>query len=162
MNRTRELELVAALLAAESTLALASTDESGLAAVAPLFYIADEEFSLYWVSSHKSPHSQNVLRDPRVAVTVYKRTDNWREICGVQLKGKAYAVTDPMRRKHLIHVYNERFDLGRLLRTAVAQGTLYVFHPDWLRYIDNSRGFGYRFELTFDVPEVPPSLDSAS
>jgi hypothetical protein len=51
----KQLELVAALLGEETTLSLATTGKDGLACVAPLFYIVDEELSLYWLSSEEQP-----------------------------------------------------------------------------------------------------------
>jgi hypothetical protein len=33
------------------------------------------------------------------------------------------------------------------LQAAMTRSRLYVFEPSWVRYIDNSRRFGYRFEV---------------
>jgi hypothetical protein len=38
--------------------------------------------------------------------------------------------------------------LGRVFRLAIRLSTLYLLQPDFFRYIDNARGFGYNFELT--------------
>jgi hypothetical protein len=38
--------------------------------------------------------------------------------------------------------------LGRVIRIVVRQSALYVFQPDFFRYIDNANGFGHKFELT--------------
>jgi uncharacterized protein YhbP (UPF0306 family) len=144
----KQIELVAALLGKETTLSLATTGEGGLACVAPLFYIVDEELSLYWLSSRSSLHSRNLARTPRAAATVYRRVESWRKICGVQLRGTVCKVTEPERRKALIKTYSERFKLGRVLRPVLRLSTLYCLEPDFFRYIDNARGFGSKFELT--------------
>jgi hypothetical protein len=144
----KQLELVAALLGEEATLSLATTDEDGQACVAPLFYIADENLSLYWLSSRSSLHSLNLARTPRAAATVYLSVENWRQICGVQMRGTVSKVTDPKRRGALLKSYCERFKLGRALRPALRLSTLYSFQPDFIRYINNARGFGFKFELT--------------
>jgi uncharacterized protein YhbP (UPF0306 family) len=143
----KQLELVAALLGEETTLSLATTGEGGLACVAPLFYIVDDELSLYWLSSESSLHSLNLSRNPRAAATVYRSVDNWREICGVQLRGAVCKVTEPERRAALVKTYCERFKLGRVLRLAVRHSVLYCLQPEFFRYIDNARGFGFKFEL---------------
>jgi uncharacterized protein YhbP (UPF0306 family) len=156
MDRTNQLELVAALLEAENTLTLATADESGLATAAPLFFIADDEFCVYWVSSRDSLHSENLQREPRAAVTIYRHAENWKEICGVQMRGKASTVTSSVRRKDLIYAYSERLHLGTIFRSSLARSTLYVFRPDYVRYIDNSRRFGFKFELTFEYPAATP------
>ncbi len=56
----KQLELIAALLREETTLSLATSDANCEACVAPLFYIADKELSLYWLSSGNSLHSLNL------------------------------------------------------------------------------------------------------
>ena len=144
----KQLELVTALLGEETTLSLATTGEDGQACVAPLFYVVDENLSLYWLSSESSLHSLNLTTTPRAAATVYCGVENWRKIRGVQLRGTVRKITDPERRKALLKSYCERFKLGRVFRPALRLSTLYSFQPDFIRYIDNARGFGYKFELT--------------
>ncbi|MFY9853900.1 MAG: pyridoxamine 5'-phosphate oxidase family protein [Terracidiphilus sp.] len=144
----RQLELIAALLIEETTLSLATSSEGGEASVAPLFYIADEELWLYWLSSESSLHSLNIERTPRAAATIYRSARSWREICGVQLRGVVSKVTEPERRAALVKAYCERFKLGRVFRLALHTSVLYCLRPEFFRYIDNARGFGYKFELT--------------
>jgi len=144
----KQLELVAALLGEETTLSLATTGEGGHACVAPLFYIVDKDLSLYWLSSERSMHSLNLARTPRAAATVYRGVDNWKKIRGVQLRGTVSKVTEPERRAALLKTYCEQFKLGRVLRPALRLSALYSFQPDFIRYIDNARGFGFKFELT--------------
>jgi hypothetical protein len=144
----KQLDLVAALLGEETTLSLATTGADGQACVAPLFYIVDENLSLYWLSSESSLHSLNLARTPRAAATVYRSVENWKQIRGVQLRGTVSKVTEPEHRAALLKSYCERFKLGRVLRMAIRLSTLYSFQPDFIRYIDNARGFGSKFELT--------------
>jgi uncharacterized protein len=144
----KKLELVAALLSEETTLSLATTGENGEASAAPLFYIADGDLSLYWLSAESSRHSLNLTRQPQVAATVYRNAMSWRQICGVQMRGSAGKVTEPERRRALIAAYCERFKLGRVLRLSASQSALYILQPEFFRYIDNTRGFGHKFELT--------------
>ena len=144
----RQLDQVAALLRRETTLSLATTGADGEASVAPLFYIADEDLSLCWLSAESSRHSLNLARSPQAAATVYRSALNWKEICGVQMRGSAAIVTEPELRTRLIEAYCERFRLGRILRLAVRRSALYAFRPEFFRYIDNARGFGYKFVLT--------------
>jgi uncharacterized protein YhbP (UPF0306 family) len=144
----KHLELVATLLNEETTLSLATTGEGGQACVAPLFYIVDKELWIYWLSSESSLHSLNLARTPRAAATVYRSVDNWKKIRGVQLRGTVSKVTGQERRNALLDAYCERFKLGRVLRMAASQSTIYCLKPEFLRYIENARGFGFKFELT--------------
>jgi hypothetical protein len=143
----RQLELIAALLREETTLSLATSGACGEACVAPLFYVADKELSLCWFSSESSLHCLNIERNPRVAATVYRSVRKWKEICGVQLGGMVSKVTEPEPRAALVKAYCERFKLGRVFRLALHTSILYSLRPEFFRYIDNARGFGYKFEL---------------
>jgi uncharacterized protein YhbP (UPF0306 family) len=144
----KQLELVAALLNEETTLSLATTGEQGQACVAPLFYIVDKELSLYWLSSESSLHSMNLAGNPRAAATVYRCVESWKTIRGVQLRGTVSKVTEPERRDALLAAYCKRFKLGRVLLPVLRLSAMYALRPDFFRYIDNARGFGYKFELT--------------
>jgi len=108
------------------------------------FICRQGDLRIYWFSSARSIHSRNLKRDPRVSVTVYAATDEWKEIRGVQIRGTACAVTDRAVRRTIAAAYVERFRLGKVFQAAMARSRLYCFEPSWIRYIDNSRGFGYR------------------
>ena len=144
------LELIARLLHAASTLSLSTCDAAGTPCVAPLFYLADDDLCLYWFSSSSSRHSRNLKANPAAAVAVYRPTSDWKKICGVQMSGEVSVVRDRARRDSLARSYSERFGLGNLFRTAISHSSLYQFRPSWVRYIDNSVRFGYKFEL--DAP----------
>lgn len=144
----KQIASIAALLREQTTMSLATTGEDGMPCIAPLFYVADDGLSLYWLSSPASLHSLNLGKNPRAAATVYAPVSNWREIRGVQISGLARAIAAPALREPLIAAYFTRFKLGRVLRLAVRQSVLFGLAPDFLRYIDNARGFGSKFELT--------------
>ena len=128
MNRTeKQLERIAKLLGEQTTLSLATTGEDGQPCIAPLFYIADEQLSLYWLSSPHSLHSRNLIRTPHAAVTVYCAAQSWREIRGVQMRGSVSILNEPQRRSAIITSYCQRFNLGRVLRLAVNQSVLHIF-----------------------------------
>lgn len=144
----KELEQIAALLSQETTLSLATAGQDGEPWVAPLFYIADEELSLCWLSSQSSLHSQNLKRMPLAAATVYRAAGDWRQIRGVQMRGTASLVTGPELRAALLNAYCKRFKLGRVLRLAAQQSALFALQPEYIRFVDNARGFRFKFELT--------------
>ena len=150
IGRQKQLETIAALLREQSTLALATTDEQGQPCVAPLYYITDEELTLYWLSSETSLHSQNLKRAPTAAATIYRSTENWKEIRGVQLRGHVTVITDPTRRRALIKAYCERFQLGAIFKATISQCSLYALRPVFFRSIDNSKVFGHKFEIALE------------
>ena len=143
-----ERELVERFLRSESTLALATTAADGSPQVAALFYLLQEDLRLYWFSSASSEHSRNLERDGAAAVSIFRPTDEWRKIRGVQMRGTATLVKGRAARRAIAGIYTERFHLGKLFEAAITRASLYRFQPDWVRYIDNSKGFGYKFEFS--------------
>lgn len=143
-----DLDLAIALLRAESTIALATQGREHHACVAPLFYLLQDGPALYWFSSPDSEHSRNLTADPRCSATVFSQTEHWRDIRGVQMRGCASAMSDPEIRDAIMVTYKHRFRLSSTFDMAIAGSSLYCFRPEWLRYLDNSRGFGYQFEIT--------------
>ena len=115
--------------------------------MAPLFYIADEELSLFWLSSEASLHSGNLRRRPRAAITIYRPAVNWKDIRGVQMRGSVTVITDPKLRRAVVKTYCQRFQLKAIFRLAISRCALYKFKPDFIRYIDNSESFAAKVEL---------------
>jgi uncharacterized protein YhbP (UPF0306 family) len=144
VNDTELTQLVAELLKAQSTLALATTADDGSSRVAPLFYVSGDNLRVYWFSSPSSEHSANVERNGAAAVTVYPATDQWNEIRGVQMRGTVSVVSDRAKRDAIEKEYAERFQLGTLFADLIARSALYVFEPAWVRYIDGIRHFETR------------------
>lgn len=141
-----KLERVSDLLRTASTLVLSTTARDGSPRATPLFYIPGEELRVYWLSSPSSDHSRNLKRNPAAAIAIYMPTDEWRQIRGVQMRGRALPVIDRPLRRAIIRAYVEGFRLGTVLGDLITRSRLYEFRPEWLRYIDNSIRFGYKFE----------------
>ena len=148
-SMSAKLKPVLALLGAQTTLVLATTGEDGLARSTPLFYIHDDDLRLYWFSSRSTLHSRNCVRQSHVSVSVSTAALTWQQIQGVQMQGVVSIIPSGARRKALTAAYIERFALGNLFSLAIRSASLYCFQPAWLRYIDNTRRFGYKFELDF-------------
>jgi hypothetical protein len=143
---------IVSFLNQQSTLTLATVSEEGLACVAPLFYLLEAEkeaespLTFYWLSSPSSQHSRNLRLEQRAALSIQVQTERWREIRGLQMRGTVEVVRDRERRRTVIERYSERFQLGAVLRVAIARSTLYAFRPELVRWIDNSKRLGKRVE----------------
>jgi uncharacterized protein YhbP (UPF0306 family) len=134
------------LIETENTLALATVDAQGQPAIAPLFYIADERLHLYWLSARTARHSRHLRAHPETELAVFHSTTDWRAIRGAQCRGTVAVVTGA-RRQALLARYAERFGLGPTFQAAIRRSSLYEFRPAWIRYVDNSAGFGNKIEL---------------
>jgi uncharacterized protein YhbP (UPF0306 family) len=146
-----KLERVRSLLLSQTTLALATADENSMPRATPLFYVADDALRLNWFSSRSSLHSRNLARNPQVSVAIFREVESWRQIQGVQMQGSVAVISDKKLRESITKDYCERFQLGNLFALAIGRSALYCFTPSWLRYIDNTRRFGYKFELELKI-----------
>lgn len=152
-----DLEMVTAFLESHSTLTLATISDQRVPHAAPLFYLLHEGLQLYWVSSPSSMHSLNLANSVDVSVAVYSATDRWKEIRGVQMQGKVQLVTNPRERKAVLRAYVDRFHLGTIFRLAISGSNLYKFMPFWIRYLDNSKRFGFKREIVLPREERDPN-----
>lgn len=146
-RRAERVQRVYDFLQSESTLVLSVRDADGAVHSAPLFYFVAENLDMLWVSSDDSRHSTCLGAQPLTSVAVFRSTFEWRKITGVQMEGTSTTVYGP-ERLSLVQAYCARFHLGPVLSLAASRNTLYRFQPRWVRYIDNAKRLGYKFELT--------------
>jgi hypothetical protein len=130
---------------------LATDGPQGLWAAA-VFYVNDG-FTLTFLSSASSRHSQNIEATGRVAATIQEETHDWRAIRGIQLEGKVERLTGEEQVSALLR-YGQKFPLVSNLAAAPAEIVKamsriawYTITPERLFFVDNSRGFGHRDEV---------------
>jgi uncharacterized protein YhbP (UPF0306 family) len=138
---------IAAFLAAHSTLTLATVGPGGRPMAASLFFATGPDLRLYWVSGPSSRHSQNVTRQPAVAVTVHNETWSWTAIAGVQLEGQALVVPAGPDWQAARNLYLAKFPFVAEFQAELSRSDFYVFSPSWMRWIDNALGFGHKEEI---------------
>lgn len=146
-SHTQEVwETVLRFLSRRSTLTLATADESGRPHAASLYFVHDEALRLYFLSSPESRHVRHLLARPEVAATIHGEPWDWKTIQGLQLWGTAAPVEDPAEWEPAMARYRAKFPFIDELPQALAHARLYRITPHWVRWIDNTRGFGYRVE----------------
>ena len=138
-------------LVAHRTASLATVDGEGLPHAANLRYVSDDAWNLYWVSSPESDHSLHLADQPRAAVTVYAPVDAPDEIHGLQMHGKATAIHYDATISLVRALYEATypFTAEPPYREAIEAQTFYRLRPSWARWIDNRKGFGWKYEKTF-------------
>lgn len=148
--------ILGSFLASQSTLALSTAgDQDGRPQVAPLFFASDESFNLYWISDPDSRHSANLADWSDVAVAIYAQTWEWTGIKGLQIEGEAVPVTGEEERARALSVYKAKFPfVTDKFVTLIEQSTIYVLRPRWLRWLDNSRHFGYKQEFMLEPDDL--------
>ncbi len=151
---TELLHDAAELLAQCRTAGLATTDARGKPHAANIQYAHDDRLNLYFVSSPDAAHSQHILTNPKIALTVYHPDDaEPQNIRGLQIHAHAEPVTDTIERHEAMRLYKARYTFiakNPILLAAVKRQTLYRLTPTWLRLIDNRRGFGWKLEVQLD------------
>lgn len=137
-------------LRAHHVMTVATTGPEGPAAAA-VFY-ASEGLDFCFLSAPDTRHSRNLRADPRVAITIQEDYADWREIRGVQLVAEGREL-DGAEEAAARALYAAKFpgiitgqpeDSG--IARALAKIRWYGLRATWLRFIDNSRGFGHREE----------------
>lgn len=139
-------------LAGQSTLALATVGvEDGRPQVAALFFASDDDFNLYWISDAHSRHSLNLADWGDVAAVVYVDTWDWTGIKGVQIEGYAEPISEGGERQRALALYRAKFPfVTDKFADLIAESAIYVLRPRWLRWLDNTRHFGYTQEFQLE------------
>ena len=150
------MELSAAsrdFIAAQNTLTLATTNADGSPHACDLFYaFAGDVF--YFLSDPKTRHIQNLARAPRASATLHGVSQGWQDIRGVQISGASVRVDDLAERARAFAHYLVKYAFVREMLPRVellghaheifGVVDLYKLTPRWLRWIDNTQGFGYK------------------
>jgi uncharacterized protein YhbP (UPF0306 family) len=147
MTEQDSREIIRAFLETQSTMALATVNTERLPQIAPLFFVADDQLNLYWLSAMQSRHSINLTAQQQVSATVYPSVWQWNDIVGVQIEGEAEAITDDRMREQIMNLYLRKFQLPPEFDTLIASSTLYRLRPRWIRWMDNSVEFNYKTEI---------------
>ena len=128
---------------------LATTGLDGAPHAAAVYFASDElHQNLYFFSTGDSQHSQDLESSARAAVTIYPLVAGWQEIRGLQLRGEVQAIPPGKEWNQAWERYLVKFPFAANMKDLIARNTLYTFRPDWIRQIDNRRGFGYKEEWT--------------
>ena len=133
-------------------LSLATAGENdGRPQVTPLFFASDDQINLYWFSDPDSRHSVNLADWEDASITIYAVTWDWANIQGVQIEGDALTVTDDDERERATALYRAKFshDNARFAE-LLDHSILYALRPRWLRWLDNTRHFGYSQEYILE------------
>lgn len=129
------------------TLSVSTTDHVWASA---MFYV-NLEFMLYFLSAGRTRHARYIAENPKVAATIQEDYSEWREIKGIQLEGAVRQLTGSDRKK-AIALYRDKYPFvattAGVIGAALAKVNWYQISPSRLYYIDNSRGFGFREEIS--------------
>jgi uncharacterized protein YhbP (UPF0306 family) len=139
-------------LADHTVLTLATIGPNGHPQATDLYYADANDLTLHFISSPGSRHVRNIEADRRVAATIHADSTRWRDIRGVQLEGVCARLSG-VGWAEAWTCYLTKFPFvltDAVLDRALQQVEIYRVIPYWLRWIDNTTGFGHNPEWTLD------------
>ncbi len=138
-------------LGCHNVMTLATVGPGGPWAAA-VFYVNDG-LRLFFLSSPRTRHCENLAASSRVAATIQEDYRDWPEIKGIQLEGHVAPVDDD-ELAHVRALYGAKYPvIGKIAEApasivaALAKVRWYALTPDALYFIDNSVGLGNRARL---------------
>ena len=145
------------MLEAHNTLTLATCTD-GKPWAASLFFASDADLKLYFVSDTRTRHARDLEAGSDAVVTVNVDCGRWTDVKGLQIEGQVNVLEGAARLRGLSHYLRKFADVRALFEIpknqdeeTIAQrlkaANLYCLKPRWIRLIDNSRWFGYKFEV---------------
>ena len=127
-----------------NTMTLATIGKDRPSAAAVFYAPIKKGKSLVFVSSEKSEHILNSSNNSSCAATIQQDGLEWTAIKGLQIKGKIVIANEKYWKD-----YFERYDYIKsdsTLSKALEKVKLYELKIEWVRIIDNTKGFGNREE----------------
>ena len=127
---------------------LATVDHKGVW-VNPVYFAWDEDFTFYFISQLHSRHMQNISKDKRVSVAIYK-TEQKGDVQGVQLEGEAAILSNQDDVEKAFAIYHHRTGGGK-------EQEEYITNPTWI-FVKITPQHLYYFDTRFfdeERQEVP-------
>jgi hypothetical protein len=106
----------------------------------------NDELDLYFVSETKTRHALNIEENFSVGVTISEDHRDWLTIQGIQLDGTC-EVLGAVQAARPLALYVKKFPFVATLGAAMAKVKFFKITPRWVRFIDNTRGFGFKEEI---------------
>ncbi len=109
----------------------------------PVYFAWDNEYIFYFISQMPSRHMQNLKKNNRIAISVYK-TEQKGDVIGIQLEGVAEIISEKDGKEEIQHAYDTYY--GRAGHGPDVQG--YINNPTWL-YVKITPEQIYYFDTRF-------------
>src|SRR5262245_33188802 len=119
----RNIEIARSILASVAYMVLATADRDGLPWASPVWFAADGDEDLYWISRPDARHSRNIAGRAEIGIVVFDSTSAPATRQALYVRATAERVDDPGAIAHGVEVFTRRSveqDLGEL---AIAEVT---------------------------------------
>ncbi len=140
----KEIDLFLALC---KTASLATSDQEGKPFAANVQIAHAGDLRLMFLSESHTQHAKNLALHADAAMTIYGHDDRPDQIHGLQLRGRCERIENDTR-AGLLEIYFAKYPFAAeaVFSAIIQKQGVFLFSPTWFRWIDNRRGFGWKFE----------------
>lgn len=138
-------ERIAKFISRHHVLTLSTIDSAGEPWVSNAFYAYDKERNLLiFTSDDKTQHAQHMVTNPAVAISIVLETRIVGKVQGCQIRGIARRGDSAAERRYI-----RRFPYA-----AAADLQLWCVEPTYIKFTDNTLGFGKKLIWQRDIATV--------
>jgi len=126
---------------------------------APVYFLYSRG-NFYFFSSPESRHIRAAISHGCCAASVYRQSDNWQDIEGLQMEGAVQHIPPGKGALSILSAYLAKFptvkdsftepgfDLNLTSFCNLFHAELYAFRPTRVFYLNNRQGFAARCDIT--------------
>jgi uncharacterized protein YhbP (UPF0306 family) len=104
-------ELVKHYIHGDAAMMQIATVSDGQPWICTVFYVADNDLNLYWLSWPSRRHSQEIATHKKVAAAIPIKYD--KPVIGLQIEGEAVEVTDAETIAMVMKKYTTKYNAGK-------------------------------------------------
>ncbi|MDZ7785572.1 MAG: pyridoxamine 5'-phosphate oxidase family protein [Candidatus Saccharibacteria bacterium] len=106
--------------------------------VCTVYFVADDDFSLYWLSWPERRHSREIAKNDKVAIAIAVKHD--QPVIGIQAEGRAEVVRDGKIVEEILPKYVKKYGAGKdfieRFKAGDNEHQLYKFTPSKIVLFD--------------------------
>lgn len=114
-----------------------ATINNGSPWICTVYFVADDNCNFYWMSARERQHSQEILKNPNVAIAIVKDTEKKQAI---QTVGQAHEVSDEeLAKAHMLYTgkYGPKdYNLDEIKKHLPEGRAYWVFKPTKMFFWD--------------------------
>jgi hypothetical protein len=137
-------ENILSILSGANDLTIATVREDGYPQATTVSY-AHEDLHIYFGCSDASQKARNIARDDRISLTINLPYDDWSEIRGLSLGGRAERITrqDECERAGRLLLQKFPTAIAEYAPTGLEGIALFRITPEIISVLDYRKGFGH-------------------
>jgi general stress protein 26 len=154
MELTSRHEIVQ-ILDAANDLTLATLQDDGAPQATTVSFVNDG-LAIYFGCSGASQKARNLPRDPRVALTINLPYEDWSEIRGLSISGRADRIVTPHEVLEIGRLFLDKFPQVGQMDASEGGLALFCITPQRVSILDYRPGFGHTtYVQAGELEEVP-------